>query len=408
MIPYRKIFAYCRLKPMIKLFSGLCLFISTGCTYTPPKQTPAPAPQKKDDRLSCFLQYHESVFKTNLAATGCPGAAMVMVKDTSVVYIKGFGVKEVGSTDSVDVNTVFRVGSLSKGFTTVLVALLVQKRILHWEDKVVSYIPTFELKDKEQAQRIRIKHILSHTTGLPRHSLIELIEKGQTMQEMIPKLKRLKLEGKEGEFFGYQNVAFSMIQEIIFIKTHKTIQQWMQDEIFTKAGMQHASMSYEELMKEPNKAQPHEKSNSKEYAAVPIHDKYYNTAAAGGINASITDMGKWLQVLLGNRPDITPKGSLDYIFTPFIKHEGSNYFDTWSGITQSAYGMGWRILQYHGKKLICHGGFVNNYRAELAIDPESRVGVCFLFNAQNYYSGVAVPNFFDMYYMYEGVGMGDE
>ncbi len=356
---------------------------------------------KKKEQLQSFLSHHEQVFKTNFGATECPGAAIAIVKDSTVIYLKGFGLREIGKPDSVDVNTVFRIGSLSKGFSTVLVSLLVKKGILNWEDRVIDYLPYFALKDTAQTKRIKIKHLLSHTTGLPRHSLIEMIEDGKTMQEMIVKLKKLKLEGEEGITFNYQNVTFSIIQEIIKVKTNKTIEQWMKEEIFSKANMKHASMSYEELMNEPNRAMPHVRQGDDEFVIREIHDKYYNTAAAGGVNASITDMAQWLQILLGNRPDITPKGSLDYIFTPFITHEELSYFDNWSGITKSSYGMGWRIWEYKGRKIIGHGGSVNDYKTELAFDPQSRVGICFMFNAQNYYARVAVQNFFEMYYMYE-------
>jgi beta-lactamase class C len=106
-------------------------------------------------------------------------------------------------------------------------------------------------------------------------------------------------------------------------------------------------------------------------------------------------------VLLGNRPDITPPGSLDYIFSQFINHEGLNYFDGWSGVTKSGYGMGWRVLEYHGHKVVCHGGYVNDYRAEIAVDFNSKIGICFLFNAQTPYSNIAVPNFLETYYLYE-------
>jgi len=362
------------------------------------QSTPA---KEKDEKLQTFLTHYEHIFKINFAQTGAPGAAVVIVKDSSIIYQKGFGLKEIDKPDSIGINTVFRIASLSKGFTAVLTAILVQKGILNWEDPVINYIPEFELKDPEQAKRIKIKHLLSHTTGLPRHSLIEMIEDGKTMKEMIPKLKRLDLDTTEGTVINYQNVTYSIIQEIIVRKTGRTIDDWMQKEIFDKANMNHTSFGYDAIINEPDKCLPHEKGSNKEWKVRSIHDKYYQTAAAGGINSSISDMGKWLIVLLGNRPDITPKGCTDYIWTPFITNDSLRYYDQWSGITSSSYGMGWRIITFHNKKIICHGGNVNDYRGEIAFDPESKIGVCFLFNSQNYYSGSCVANFFETYYMYE-------
>jgi beta-lactamase class C len=386
-------------------FTSCILFLLIACNAPAKKEnTDADlAKKRKQERLDKFLHQYEAIFKTNFATTEVPGAAVAIVKDSSIIYMKGFGIRELGKPDSVDVHTVFRIASLSKGFTTVLVSLLVQKGILKWDDYVIDYLPDFELKDTAQTKRIQIKHLLSHTTGLPKQSLIEKIEDGETMEQMMPQLKSLRIEGKEGEFFGYQNVAFSIIQEIIRIKTNKSMEQWMQEEIFSKAGMKHASMTYEALMNDPNKALPHIKNDDKDWEIRPIHDKYYNTAAAGGINASISDMAQWLLVLLGNRPDITPQGSLDYIFTPYIYQQELGYFENWTGITKSAYGMGWRLWLYHGRKIIYHGGSVNDYKTEIAFDPENKIGICIMFNAQNHYSRAAVPNFLDCYDLYESM-----
>lgn len=377
------------------------LLLTFGCSRSEKNIIPSGPTKEKNEKIEAFLHHYEHIFKINFAQTGAPGAALVIVKDSSIIYQKGFGLKEMGKPDSVGVNSVFRIASLSKGFTAVLTSILVQKGILSWEDEVVKYLPEFELKDPAQTKRIKIKHLLSHTTGLPRHSLIEMIEDGKTMQEMMVKLKKLDLDSTEGTVFNYQNVTFSIIQLIIEKKTGRTIEDWMQKEIFDKAGMNRTSFGYDAIIGEEDKCLPHEKGPNKEWKVRSIHDKYYQTAAAGGINSCISDMGKWLIVLLGNRPDIIPPGCTDYIWTPFITHDSLSYYDEWSGITSSSYGMGWRIITFHGKKIICHGGNVNDYRGEIAFDPESKIGVCFLFNSQNYYSMTCVPNFFETYYLYE-------
>ncbi len=381
---------------------SVCWLLIVSCG-SPKKKVVDEGPQRDipKEQLQSFLLHHESVFKSNFGATEVPGAAIAIVKDDSIIYMKGFGLKEIGKPDSVDVNTVFRIGSLSKGFTSVMVSLLVNKGLLSWEDRVVDYVPNFKLQDTAQTRRIKLKHLLSHTTGLPKQSLIEMIEDGKTLDEMILQLRKLKVEGIEGITFNYQNVTYSIVQNIIEKKTNKRLEQWIKEEIFIKGGMKHASMSYEELMAEPNKSMPHIRHNDYDFVIREIHSNYYQTAAAGGVNASISDMAQWLLILMGNRPDISPTGSLDYIFTPYIYHDELSYFDTWTGVTKSAYGMGWRIWEFHGRKIISHGGSVNDYKTEIAFDPQSKIGVCFMFNAQNYYSRVAIPNFLEMYYMYE-------
>ena len=373
---------------MRKIFQFIfCLFIlalpySCGKSKLQEK-TKEDQKETKDESLQLFLQSYESLFKTHFNATGCPGAAVVIVKDSSIIFMKSFGIKEVGKPDSVNTNTVFRIASLSKAFSAVLTGILVEKKLLNWNDKVISYLPDFELNDTGQTKRIEIQHLLSHTTGLPRHALGEYIEDGMALPDIMKKMKKVKLEGEEGKFFAYQNVAFSVIQEIVKSKTNKEFIDWMREEIFKKGNMKHASITYNEFINEPNKAIPHDGKN-KEYVPVPIHANYYNVAAAGGINASISDMAAWLNILLGYRPDIVSKQTLDHVFTPFIEmnkekdEDRVEYYDVWDGVQHSYYGMGWRIIQYNNRTLIHHGGFVNNYRSEIAIDRGNKIGICIL------------------------------
>ncbi|HEY5615879.1 MAG TPA: serine hydrolase domain-containing protein, partial [Bacteroidota bacterium] len=101
-----------------------------------------------------------------LAESNAPGAAIAIVKDDRIVYIRGFGSRKIGEGEPVDTNTAFRLASLSKGFASVLTALLVKDSVLRWDDRVVTYLPTFSLKDRAGTQRLTIRNLLSHTTGL--------------------------------------------------------------------------------------------------------------------------------------------------------------------------------------------------------------------------------------------------
>ena len=354
----------------------------------------------ESNNLAVFLNHYEHIFKLNLGVTGCPGAAVAIVKDTSVIFMKGFGEKELGKNDPVTENTVFRIGSISKGFASVLTAMLVDKKILSWEDRIVDHVPYFELRDTAQTRRLRIKHILSHTTGLPSQSLSSLIEDGEPLPDMIVKLKKLKPDTVEGTSFAYQNVAYSIIQEVVVSKTGKEYNEWI-TEIFKKAGMKNASITYDGLMNTADKSMPHIQKKNDNWEVKPIHDKYFNVPAAAGVNASISDMAQWLKVIMGNKPEVIPKKSLEFIHTPYIVHDSLNYFQQWVGISSAGYGMGFMIMQYQGHKIVWHSGTLNDFKSLIAFDPEEQIGICILFNAIVPYYKIAIPEFFEMYYMYK-------
>jgi len=345
-----------------------------------------------------FIDNFEAFFETQLRNSGVPGAAVVIVKDTSIVFIKGFGVKEANSNDPIDENTVFRIGSLSKGFTGILAGKLVEQGHLNWEDKVVDYIPHFTLADKEQAQRITIKNILSHTTGLGRHSYTNLIEDGMNMEDIIPKFSTVKVYGKEGEFYAYQNAAFAMIEGIVPAKTNKSYPELLKSEIFDPIGMTNASASYEDLLENSNKAIPHRWSRKNTaYYSFPINTKYYNAVSAGGINASIADMGNWINAMLGNRPDIISTQVLDSVFHPRVNIYERRQYRRWEGFEEANYSMGWRNIKLADKNLMYHSGYVNEYISQIAIDRERKIGICILANAPDSTIRRALPEFLKNY-----------
>lgn len=382
---------------------GLVVFLS-ACN-----QADAPpalgSPQKKlvhvsNPYLQGLINDYERYFADSLRVSGIPGAAVVIVKDSQVVYQRGFGVKFAGSRDSVNAQTVFRVGSLSKGFAAVLTGILVQEGHLKWEDPVVKYLPDFALNSPEQTLRIRLHHLLSHTTGLPYQAFSNLIEDGYDLPEIIRQFSRVKLYGKEGEVFNYQNAAYSVIEEVIWQVMGKTYQQLLTEKIFQPAGMHSASASYRAMVLRRNKSFSHE-FNGRQWVKTRITGKYYNTAAAGGVNASAEDMGKWLVVLLGHRPDVVKPTTLDSVFQPVIPTNNErHYFANWPGQKEAFYARGWRVLQNNSETYICHGGYVNGFRADIALNPAEGIGICVLFNAATGFTHQATPAFFRRYQRY--------
>ncbi len=347
-----------------------------------------------------FVQDYAAFVETEMKRTQMPGAAVVIVKDSSILFLKGFGVKEIYGRDSVDAHTLFRVGSLSKGFAGILTAMLDREGVLRLEDPVVKYLPDFQLRSSEQSRRITLRHLLSHSTGLPYHTYTNLIEAGEDIPHIAARFKEVRLVGREGEVFSYQNAAFSVIEEVIRTASGQAYVEVLQKKIFEKTGMRDASATYGGMMGSRNKAYPHEGFDSA-WVRTDITRRYYNTAAAGGVNASISDMGQWLLVLLGNRPDVVPEETLDKAFTPLIKtHNERRFFSTWTGEKEASYGLGWRILKTPVDTILYHGGYVNSYKGEIALHRGARIGVCVLMNGAGSMSERLVPEFFDIYRAY--------
>jgi beta-lactamase class C len=348
--------------------------------------------------LSDFLSEYDSLIQTIVHQT--PGAAIVIVKGDSIIFSKGYGIRSVKAGDSVDVNTIFRIGSVSKGFAAVLTGVLAQDHLLNFEDRVLDHYPTFKLKSPQYTKDLQIKHVLSQSTGLPYQAYTTLIEDGASLDVMIGELGNLDLIGNPGQYYSYQNVGYSLIEKVIEERTQHSYQTLLQEKLFTPLKMTNASSDFNSMVAADNHAMPHTRGKAEWYQR-KISPNYYNTQAAGGVNASITDMGQWLKALLGHREEVLHGATLDSLFTPRIRtYVRYKYFSSWPKVKKAYYGMGWRIVENGDDKVIYHGGYVNGFSSKIALIPSEDIGICVLTNSSNRFVGKSVPEFLKAYDQY--------
>ncbi|HEY0655268.1 MAG TPA: serine hydrolase domain-containing protein [Chryseosolibacter sp.] len=369
-----------------------------GTDKVPPVKVELPASLEPNPYFEKLLTAYENDIRELHASTKTPGYAIVVVHDTTVIYQKGFGLRQVDREDSVDVHTVFRLASVSKCFAPILTGLLVEDGILSWDDPIVKYVPDFKLISEENTKLLTIRHVLSHTTGLPYHTYTNMVEEGLDLKTMLGLLKDVKLIGKPGEVYSYQNVAYSLIAEVIQAATGKSYEQLMAERIFIPLGMNDASMSYDAILMNSNVARPHLLWR-KGWRVTSINDTYYNVPPAGGINASISDMAEILKVLLGSKTDFIQTSTLEEIYKPAVKAQSKNRnFRKWISRSDSYYALGWRVLNFEKDTLLYHGGYVNGYRSELAINRRDKIGICVLSNGPGNLIDNSVPYFFKLYF----------
>ena len=392
---------------MLKLYRYrfLCLLFGVilllgGCKKLDERdgKTSTPLTLSPDEKwaLDFFNEFVQRMDECN-----CPGGSLGIVKDSSIIFASGHGNLSVDTSAQVTSNTVFRIGSLSKTFAAVLSAKLVDEGHFKWDDRVVYHLPDFRLKDSLQTERILIRHLLSHSIGIPRHSYTNLIEYGKSIDVIYNEMHKVRILHEEGKMFAYQNAAYSFIEKIIEkYRPGLSYAEVLKNELLNPLDMYYASTSKEALLSAPEYAKPHRFNHAREeFQLRSINDKYYNSVSSGGINASILDMSKYLSFLSKQDPEIVSRDRLEELWKINIRTvEGRKYYKRWKGVKGTFYGMGFRVLKYHDKELIYHGGFVNGYRGELAIDPTSGMGVVVLMNGTCDYSKEVVDHFYTSYF----------
>jgi len=343
------------------------------------------------------INKYEGFVKEIMEEWDAPGGAVAIVKDDKIVYINGFGVRQLGRQEKVDIHTVFRLASVSKGFASVLAGLLVEDGTFKWDDKVYKYLPDFSLKSINSTRNLTIRHILSHTSGLPKHTYTNLLEEDIPIDSIFKKLGEVSLISPVGRQYSYQNVLYSLISKIIKSASNKGYNELITERIFEPLNMHDASLGREPFMATTNRAMPHIWRYF-EWTATDVKNGYYSVLPSAGINASILDLARWLRAMMGGMPEVVSPQVIQQVTQSMIRTPQELRKFGWRDRLHDAnYGLGWRIYDYAGEKVIYHGGWVEGFRAEIGFIPEQKIGIAVLLNYESMVANLFLPTFFDMY-----------
>jgi beta-lactamase class C len=332
-----------------------------------------------------------------LATSGrVPGLALAIVQNGRVLSARGYGVTDVSAPQPVDAHTVFRLASLSKGFAGTLAALLVADGRLHWDHRVADWLPAFRLRDPYATRQVTIADVLSHRTGLRHHTFDRDLERYTPYRALAQRLAEAPLACSPGDCYGYQNIAFSLIGDVVAAATGTPFEQALQQRIFAPLGMRNASVGLHGIESSPRWARPHVRSRG---GWTPVMPKptYYEVAPAAGVNASIADMAQWLLAQGGHRPDVLPAPLLATLHAPLIATPAELRGAKWrrERLFAAGYGLGWRRYEYAGQPLVFHGGAVQGYRAVAALLPSRDLGIAIVWNSDSALPSGLLPTILD-------------
>jgi len=347
------------------------------------------------------IENYEQWLTNEIEISGTVGAAVAIVYKDQVAFLKCFGNREIGKEAPVDEHTVFRLASVSKPVTGVFAGLLAQDEVLDFDEKVSEILPWFRLGNSSNTRQLTIRNLLSHTSGLVPHAYDDLVETHASFTNIISRMKDAGVASSPGTVYSYQNVMFSLIDTILAVKTSKNYGQLIKEKLFDPLGMRDASTDFESFKNNPNKAIPHRGANGV-YRSLPLNNRYYITAPAAGVNASISDMSEFLMALLDEENPLLDESILGKIFEPqVVSNLSRGYFKYWDQVQTKRYALGWRMVDYKGRSIAYHGGFVNGYKAEIAISKQDDIGIVYLTNSPNMIASQSIPMFLNSLISYK-------
>ena len=309
-----------------------------------------------------------------------PGLTIAVVRNDSVLFAKGYGVKKLGSAGAVDAQTEFGIMSTTKAFTALAMAMLVDEGKVAWNDPVTKHLPELQFSDPFLTREATVKDLLTHNIGLGNADL--LWARGDfSRAEILQRVKYIPTAYSLRGGFTYQNVMYGAAGELITRVSGMSWEDFVRTRIFTPLGMTHSYTTYTGMhaASAANQSEPH--FRIRDTIRVIADETVDVLPAAGSIWSNATDMAKWVRFLLDSgRVDgtrLVSEAGFRELLKPQAFVTASEFYPT-AQITKPhwmTYGLGWFEQDFRGRFLAFHTGSLDGRTAMMGLLPDAKVGV---------------------------------
>ena len=309
-----------------------------------------------------------------------PGLTIAVVRNDSVLFTKGYGVRRLGAAGAVDEQTEFGIMSTTKAFTALAMAMLVDEGKLAWNDPITKHLPEFQFRDPFLTREATVKDLLTHNIGLGNADL--MWARGDlTRAEILRRVRYVPTAYSLRSGFAYQNVMYGAAGEVIARVSGMSWEDFIQKRIFQPLGMTQSYTTYDEMHAAAgaNQSEPH--FRIRDTIRVIADEKVDVLPAAGAIWSNATDMAKWVRFLLDSgRVDgkrLISEAGFRQLLAPQSFVTASEFYPT-AQITKPhwmTYGLGWFEQDFRGRFLAFHTGSLDGRTAMMGLLPDAKVGV---------------------------------
>ncbi len=340
-----------------------------------------------------------SYYNELLETYNVPGFAAAIVKNDSIILQNGYGHLTIDKKSKVNKETLFGIASLSKTFTSGIVAKAVAEKKLSFDTSIASILPNFKLYDSYVTQKVTLKDALSHRTGLDNFSG-DLIWYGSSVADstIIKRARYLEPDHGFRTGFGYSNIMYLIIGKIIEKTYQSTYAHILDSIILSPLKMAKTTATFKGAMIHRNLAQPHiqfeEKTIKQPYLS------WDNMQPAGGIFSNVSEMIRYIQMLLNSgayKNDVIINSK--YLKQLWAQQTPLNL--SWldkqlqTPVNFKSYGMGWSLMDYNGHKVAYHSGGLDGMVSQMVIVPDRKTGAIFLANKTTALPTVLMYDFLD-------------
>lgn len=343
--------------------SARVLLVVTFCALG--VATPA-SPQSAAATQPVAAANYEAVLRQAYRAEG-PGGAAIVVKDGKVVYRAAIGMADVEKKVPLQPDAVFRLGSVTKQFTSAAVMMLVEQGKISLQDPIDKYLPGYPM----QGHVVTVEHLLTHTSGIQSYTDIPgwmktRIQADLTVQQLIDGFKNEPMQFAPGTKYRYNNSGYVLLGAIIEKVSGQSYGSFVSEKIFKPLGMTHSFYGTSEATI-PKRALGYSGPVSAPQPAPPL--SMTQPYAAGSLLSTVDDLAIW-DAALGTET-LLKRSSLERSWTPYKLADG----------TSTGYGYGWQVGTVQDRRTREHGGGIFGFSTFVLRVPDDRVYVAVLCNS---------------------------
>ncbi|NNF36821.1 MAG: serine hydrolase [Saprospiraceae bacterium] len=294
------------------------------------------------------------------------GATAIVTKGGEPVFVGAVGTADIELSVEMKPEHIFRLGSITKQFTSVAIMMLEEEGKLNTDDLLTNYIPEYPIGDR----KVTVAHLLNHTSGIKSYTGMPGFMQNNTrdyyeVDSLIEVFDEEPFDFEPGTQWSYNNSGYILLGAIIERVSGMSYADFIQERIFDPLNMTDSYYDDAQQMI-PNRIPGY--SPSREGI---VNSNYLDMSipyAAGSLLSNVEDLAKWNKAVFDGK--LISKASMDKIFKPTILADGN----------EQPYGFGWGIGKFQGSKIYAHGGGIFGFLTKGIYAPDEDVYVAVLSN----------------------------
>lgn len=328
-----------------------------------------------------IIQSLDKLLRSSIKKYQVPGASLAVLRNNKLLVNSCAGVVNIDTGVKVTTDSTFQIGSITKPHTATLVMQLVDEGLIELDAPIRTYLPEFRTENLDYSNRVTVRHLLSHTSGIDGDYFIDSGRGDDAIETFILQCRMVPSLFAPGEMMSYCNLGYCVLGRLIEVMRRKSYDQALIDHLFNPLGMRHAFSRPEDALRF-NAAIGHVKSNRKANTWYPSKIPYLSLgqkAAGSTPSMSATDLLKFAQLHLHHGLAQTGERLLKSATSRQMQRRQIR-LPKHSSLGLTGWGLGWFLMNWQGEKLYGHDGATIGQFAFLRVVPSKNLAVVLLTN----------------------------